>query len=99
MDSDDDLRRHCLDDVAHPSTCHTVFITVEKVGDHIVIAVRRRRSVRLAGNVALASCGRRWGDRTVAGGGGYWWRWKRSGRWRMMVVVEKKRGCLLMMFL
>ena len=26
MDSDDDLRRHCLDDVAHPLTCQIVFI-------------------------------------------------------------------------
>ena len=26
MDSDDDLRRHCLDDVARPLTCQIVFI-------------------------------------------------------------------------
>ena len=25
VDSDDDLRRHCLDDVARPLTCHIVF--------------------------------------------------------------------------
>ena len=67
MDSDDDLRRHCLDDVARPWTCQIVH-PVKTVRVPVVVAVRPRRSVRLAGDVALPRCSRRWGGRTVAGG-------------------------------
>ena len=66
MDSDDDLRRHCLDDVARPWTCHIVH-PVKTVRVPVVVAVCPRRSICLAGDVALPHCSRRWG-RTVAGG-------------------------------
>ena len=67
MDSDDDLRRHCLDDVARPLTCQIVFIPSKRCVP-VVVAIRPRRSVRLAGDVALPCCSRRWDGRMVAGG-------------------------------
>ena len=42
VDSDDALRRHCLDNVARPLTCHLVFIPLWS------LSVRLRRSVHLA---------------------------------------------------
>ena len=66
-DSDDDLRRHCLDDVAPPWTCQIVH-PVKTVRVAVVVAVRPCRSVHLAGDVALPRCSHRWGGRTVAGG-------------------------------
>ena len=67
MDSDDDLRRHCFDDVARPWMCQIVH-PVKTVRIPVVVAVHPRRSICLAGDVALPRCSRRWGGRTVAGG-------------------------------
>ena len=55
MDSDDDLRHHCLH-------------TIETACAYVIIAVCHRHSVHLAGNMALPCCGRRWGDQTAAAG-------------------------------
>ena len=74
MDSDDDLRRHCLDDVARPLTCQIVFIPSKRC-----VFTLSSPSVRLADDVALPGCSRRWGSRMVAGGSGYRWWWRRSG--------------------
>ena len=59
VDSDDDLRRHCLDDVARPLTCHVVFVPLKRcVFALSLLSVRPRRSVHFAGDVDLLLLGR-----------------------------------------
>ena len=56
----------------------------------VVVAVRPRRSVRLAGDVVLPCCSCRWDGRTVAGGNDF----GGGGDEACMMVVEKEKVCL-----
>ena len=70
VDSDNELCCHCLDDVAHPLTCHLIFIPERCMFTLLLLSICPHRSVHLVGDVALPHCSRHWGGRKVAGGGG-----------------------------
>ena len=61
VDSDDDLRRHCLDDMAHLLTCQVVFNPSKRRADVASCCRSLSSFVDRAGDVALPRCSRRWG--------------------------------------
>ena len=61
VDSDDDLRRHCLDDMARLLTCQVIFKPSKRSADVASCCRSLSSFVDRAGDVALPRCSRHWG--------------------------------------
>ena len=60
MDSDDDLRRHCLDDMARLLTCQVVIQPLNRRADVASCCRSLLSFVDRTGDVALPGCSCRW---------------------------------------